>query len=173
VIPILVEKRPFSLDHRLNEKAGKRFALIKKPIKQIHVSCGIIHQDDNILAVQRSDKMRLPLKWEFPGGKIEPGESPSECLQRELMEELDLHVLVGKPLNPLTHNYPTFIVTLYPFICTIESGAITLHEHAAFAWLSPSKLPALDWAEADRPVLDAYLKILEIQRSIKGDVPGS
>ena len=98
--PVLVEKRPFSLDHRLNEKAGKRFALTKKPIEQIHVSCGIIHQDDNILAVQRSDKMRLPLKWEFPGGKIELGESPSECLQRELMEELDLYVLVGKTTQP-------------------------------------------------------------------------
>jgi len=108
--------------------------------------------------------MSLPLKWEFPGGKIEQGETPSECLQRELMEELDLYVLVGDPLNPMTHDYATFIVTLYPFICTIKSGAITLHEHAAVAWLPPSRLPSLDWAAADRPVLDAYLKILEVQR---------
>ena len=64
----------------------------------------------------------------------------------------------------MTHAYQTFNVTLYPFICVIESGEITLHEHAAFAWLPPSKLLALDWADADRPVLDAYLKMLGVQR---------
>ena len=145
-------------------KAGKRYALMTKPAKQIHVSCGIIRQDDLTLAVQRSGDMSLPLKWEFPGGKIEPGESTEECLRRELMEELDLCVQVGEALNPMTHAYATFTVILYPFICAVASGKIILHEHAAFAWLPPSRLLMLDWAEADRPVLDAYLEILEVRR---------
>ena len=104
--------------------------------------------------------MKLPLKWEFPGGKIEQGESPEQCLRRELVEELSLNIEVRHNLAPTTYHYPTFSVTLYPFICTIKSGEINLREHAALAWLSPLKLPELDWAEADRPVLDAYLKML-------------
>jgi 8-oxo-dGTP diphosphatase len=138
--------------------------LAEKPKKQIHVSCAIIQQGDLTLAVQRGALMSLPLKWEFPGGKIERGESPNECLRRELLEELELYILVGDQLNPVTHAYATFILTLYPFICVIESGEITLHEHAAFVWLSPSRLPTLDWADADRPVLDTYLKMLRVQR---------
>ncbi len=108
--------------------------------------------------------MSLPLKWEFPGGKIEQGESPEGCLRRELMEELDLCVQVGQALKPMTHAYATFTVVLYPFICAIASGEIILHEHAAFAWLSPSSLLTLDWAEADRPVLDTYLEMLGIRK---------
>lgn len=132
--------------------------------KQIHVSCGIVQRDTLILAVQRSEQMRMPLKWEFPGGKIERGETPKSCLKRELMEELELSVTVRDALNPQTHAYHGFTVTLYPFICGIRSGEIVLHEHAAFVWLAPSDLPGLDWADADRPVLSAYLKITGFQR---------
>ena len=102
--------------------------------------------------------MSLPLKWEFPGGKIDPGESATVCLQRELVEEMNVRITVGRPLAAVTHHYPDFTVTLYPFICSISSGEITLHEHEAIAWLSPDQLPALDWAEADGPVLDDYLR---------------
>lgn len=101
--------------------------------------------------------MSLPLKWEFPGGKIDHGESLQDCLRREILEELAVQVVVGKSLAALTHNYPTFTVTLYPFICAIESGKIILHEHAAIAWLPPDELHMLDWAEADLPVIEAYL----------------
>jgi 8-oxo-dGTP diphosphatase len=131
-----------------------------EPAKRIHVSCGIIHRDRRVLAVQRSEQMSLPLKWEFPGGKIEPGETPEACVERELMEELELSVTVGEFLKPVTHAYDGFTVTLYPFICGIRSGEILLHEHAAFAWLAPFDLPRLDWADADRPVLLAYLKTI-------------
>jgi len=102
--------------------------------------------------------MSLPLKWEFPGGKIKAAETPEECLKRELREELDVEVAVGRALTPRTHQYPEFTVTLYPFLCTITSGTITLHEHAALAWMRPEEMHTLDWAEADWPVIEEYRK---------------
>lgn len=124
--------------------------------KHLHVTCAIIERDGLVLAAQRSAAMSLPLKWEFPGGKIDPGESPEECLRRELVEEMGVHVRVGQSLPLSIHQYPTFAVTLYPFLCTIESGEIVLHEHAAITWLPPDELHTLDWAEADLPVIEAY-----------------
>ena len=124
--------------------------------RHIQVACAVIERDGLVLAAQRSATMSLPLKWEFPGGKIDAGESPEECLRRELVEELGLHVQVGTPLPVVTHDYPTFTVTLHPFICAIESGEMTLHEHAAVMWLPAEELATLDWAEADLPVIDAY-----------------
>jgi 8-oxo-dGTP diphosphatase len=103
--------------------------------------------------------MRLPLKWEFPGGKIEPGETPEVCLKRELVEELEISVIIEDGLEPVTHAYDGFTVTLYPFVCGMEAGKVVLHEHAASAWLRPADLLGLDWAEADRPVLSAFLKM--------------
>lgn len=125
-------------------------------LKHLHVTCAIIERDGLVLAAQRSTAMSLPLKWEFPGGKIDPGESPEECLRRELVEEMGIHVSVGKSLPLSTHHYPTFTVTLHPFVCSIQSGEIVLYEHAAVTWLSPEELHALDWAEADVPVIESY-----------------
>lgn len=101
--------------------------------------------------------MSLPLKWEFPGGKIDPGESAVACLKRELIEEMNVNIHVGQPLEVVTHHYPSFTVTLYPYICAITAGEITLNEHEAIVWLPPDQLPTLDWAEADGPVLQDYL----------------
>lgn len=129
--------------------------------KHIHVSCAIIERDGRLLAAQRSATMSLPLKWEFPGGKINNEESPEECLKRELFEELGVEVAVCKPLTPVLHHYPKFTVTLYPFVCSIIVGEITLNEHAAIAWLTPLELHTLDWAEADVPLIDNYLNEME------------
>ncbi len=129
----------------------------------IHVTCAIIERDGLILAAQRSATMSLPLKWEFPGGKINQGESPEECLRRELVEELGIAVAVGKSLPASTHHYPLFSVTLYPYLCTIEAGEIVLHEHAAIAWLPPDELKTLDWAEADLPVIEEFLAFAEVR----------
>lgn len=126
-------------------------------IRHIHVACAIIEKDGLVLAAQRSSRMSLPLKWEFPGGKIDPGESATDCLQRELIEEMSVRISVGRPLAEVTHQYPDFTVTLYPYVCAISSGEITLHEHEAIAWLAPDQLPTLDWAEADGPILADYL----------------
>jgi 8-oxo-dGTP diphosphatase len=132
--------------------------------KHIHVTCAIIEQVGFILAAQRSAAMSLPLKWEFPGGKINDGESPQECLRREIAEEMGVSINVERALPPHTHNYPSFTVTLYPFICAIDSGKIILHEHAAIAWLTPEELPSLDWAEADLPVIETYLSMRAVTR---------
>ena len=75
-----------------------------------------------------------------PGGKIDEGERPEECLKRELIEELGIEASVGQPRPTTTHHYPSFTVTLYPFICKIISGEITLYEHSAMVWLPGEEL---------------------------------
>ena len=136
----------------------------------IHVACALIEHEGLVLAAQRSSVMSLPLKWEFPGGKLEADESAEECLQRELVEEMGVTIAVGRPLPQHTHPYDTFTVTLYPFLATILSGNITLHEHAAMVWLPPEELHTLDWAEADRPVLEAYARLID-EQILPGDAP--
>ena len=127
-------------------------------MNHIHVACAIIELKGKVLCAQRSEAMSMPLKWEFPGGKIDEGESPQECLKRELREELGIDASVGQPLTATTHQYPSFSVTLYPFICKIISGDITLHEHSAMVWLPVEELHTLDWCEADWPVIEECQK---------------
>lgn len=106
--------------------------------------------------------MSLPRKWEFPGGKIEAGESPEECLHRELREEMEVSVEIGRELLPRTHHYADFTVTLYPFVCRLMTTEMVLREHEAICWLAPEALFNLDWAEADLPVLKDYLATAEM-----------
>jgi len=134
-------------------------------VRHIRVACAIIERGGKVLSTQRSESMSLPLKWEFPGGKINDGESPQECMKRELAEELGIEVSIGAPLTVSTHHYRTFSVTLYPVICKIASGEIILHEHAAMAWVLPEELHKLDWAEADRSVIKEYQE--EVVRNSK------
>jgi len=125
----------------------------------IHVACALIERDGLVLSVQRSAAMSLPQKWEFPGGKIEPGEDAAGCLRREVREELGVEVEIGDSLPTTAHDYPAFSVVLYPQRCRIISGELTLHEHAAARWLSPADLFSVDWAAADLPVLEAWVAI--------------
>ena len=128
--------------------------------RHLHVTCAIIEREGRVLAAQRGGGGSMAFKWEFPGGKIRPGECPEACLHRELMEEMGLRVDVKRPLDPAPHRYPLFDVTLYPFVCTIAAGEPVLNAHRAVVWLPPGELPSLDWAEADRPVIAAYLETL-------------
>lgn len=121
--------------------------------RHVHVTCAVILSERLVLAAQRSASMSMPLKWEFPGGKVHDGESLETCLRRELMEELGIFARIIRALPPNNHEYPSFALTLHPFICEIVSGEITLHEHAAINWLSPSEMLTLDWAEADIPIV--------------------
>jgi 8-oxo-dGTP diphosphatase len=130
-------------------------------LKHIDVTCAIIEKNGLVLATQRSAEMSMPEKWEFPGGKIESGESKQECLKRELIEELGISVHLLRELNSSIYDYPQFSITLYPFVCTIEPGEITLHEHASLVWLKPTELHTLDWAEADIAVLNCYIADIE------------
>lgn len=122
----------------------------------IAVTCAIIENNGLVLAAQRGSNMKMPFKWEFPGGKIRSGENPEDCLRRELSEELNISVSIHHYLPPSTHAYPDFQITLHPFICSIASGEPKLNEHAAIIWLPVEKLYDLDWAAADLPVLNAY-----------------
>jgi 8-oxo-dGTP diphosphatase len=129
-----------------------------KPVKpHIHVACAIIEHDGKILAAQRSETMNMPLKWEFPGGKLESGETPEACLVREVREELTIGIDICRALPCATHAYETFTVTLYPFVCTPGDGTMTLIEHRDIAWLKPEQMLTLDWAEADLPIIVGYL----------------
>jgi 8-oxo-dGTP diphosphatase len=128
-------------------------------LRHLHVACALIEKDGLLLAAQRSATMNLPLKWEFPGGKIEAGESPEACLHRELQEELEVTVVIGRALFPSTHRYEDFTVTLYPFVCALTTTEIVLREHEEIRWLAPGDLFTLDWAEADLPVLKDYLSV--------------
>lgn len=125
--------------------------------KLIHVSCAIIEKDGLVLAARRSPRMSHPNKWEFPGGKLNPGESPEAALIREIAEELAITITPHRQLETSTHHYENVSVTLYPFVCVLDFGEIQLHEHSEIIWLPAAKLHALDWAEADIPVLEAYL----------------
>lgn len=127
-------------------------------LRHLHVACALIEKEGLLLAAQRSATMTLPLKWEFPGGKIEAGESPEACLHRELQEEMEVSVLIGQALLPCTHHYPDFTVTLYPFVCQLTTAEIVLREHAEMRWLAAGDVLRLDWAAADLPVLKDYLE---------------
>lgn len=127
----------------------------------IQVTCAIILHRDRILAVQRSELMSHPLKWEFPGGKIEANETEAACIVREIEEELGIIVEPTQRLTPVIHNYPNFTIELIPFVCRIISGSIELLEHKQYLWLSEAELYAVDWAEADCEILEkANYKLL-------------
>lgn len=119
-----------------------------------------------MLAAQRGATMTLPLKWEFPGGKIETGESPEECLTREMKEELGITIFIDAALSPTTYSYPDFTVTLYPFTCRQAGGIMTMHEHHALQWIKPQRMPELDWAAADLPVVCEYMAAAVAAESI-------
>lgn len=128
-------------------------------MKTITVTCAIIKLDDKILAVQRSEAMKLPLKWEFAGGKIEAGESEINCIKREIFEELNIRIEIEKRLTPAIHQYPDFKIKLIPFIAKYIEGELMLKEHKDFVLYDKKELNKLDWAAADLPVLKEFLKV--------------
>lgn len=92
-------------------------------------------------------------KWEFPGGKIEPGESPEEALIREIQEELDVQVEIGPKLGEIEYDYPEFHVEMTCFFCRISQGEIVLKEASAAKWLSKDELFTVDWLPSDRSLI--------------------
>lgn len=130
-------------------------------MKQVEVVAAIIQHNDKILCVQRGEN-KLPYiskKYEFPGGKIEPGESKEETIIREIKEELNMEISVIKEFITVNHEYPDFILTMHSYICSCETTSLTLTEHIDYKWLSISEMDQLDWAAADIPIVNKLVKV--------------
>jgi 8-oxo-dGTP diphosphatase len=110
-------------------------------------------KDGLVLCAQRGDEGQLAGLWEFPGGKVEPGESQQAALAREITEELGCTIEVGPEVTTTTHAYEFGNVTLTTFYCRLVSGTPTATEHAAILWLSPRELDSIPWAPADVPAI--------------------
>lgn len=125
-------------------------------MKKVEVVAGVIFCADEILCVQRpQNKLHyISEKFEFPGGKIEEGETQEEALHRELSEELNLSIKIKSFFLTVVHPYPDFELTMHSFICEVESKELTLNEHIDQKWLKINELNQLDWAAADIPIVD-------------------
>ena len=129
-------------------------------MQSIQVVAAVISREGKVLCVQRDEheKEHVSLKWEFPGGKVEVGESREEALVREIREELSVDIEVLEFLMTVEHTYPDFHLTMHVFGCVLDQGEITLNEHVAHKWLSIDELDQLDWAAADVPVVKSLMQ---------------
>ena len=120
--------------------------------RTIQVVAAIIIRDGEVFATQRGYG-EWKGWWEFPGGKIEPGECPQEALKREIKEELDADIAVGDLLDTVEWDYPTFHLTMHCYVCTLESESLNLNEHSDAAWLTKDTLESVKWLPADLVLL--------------------
>ena len=129
-------------------------------MKQIEVVAAIIHDDEgHIFATQRGYG-DFKDGWEFPGGKMEPGESPEDALVREILEELETRIVVERLVQTVEWDYPKFHLTMHCFWCSVESGGLTLKEHEAAKWLNKEQLNSVDWLPADRTIIEQIKTII-------------
>ena len=122
-------------------------------MKTIHVVAAVICQSGRIFATQRGYGPYKDM-WEFPGGKIEPGETPEAALIREIREELDTEIAVDEKISQVEYDYPEFHLSMACYLCTVLSGALTLKEHESARWLRANELDAVNWLPADQSVLE-------------------
>ena len=121
--------------------------------KQVTVAAAIIVDGDKIFATQRGYG-KFKDGWDFPGGKVEQGETPQQAVKREIMEELDTEIEVGELFDTVEYDYPDFHLTMYCFFCTIISGDLVLKEHEAAKWLTKETLDSVDWLPADIDLIE-------------------
>ena len=126
-------------------------------MKCIEVVAAIIRKEDKIFATQRGYGEWKDW-WEFPGGKMEVGETPEEALKREIREELSTEISVEELLCTVEHDYPKFHLTLHCYLCSLLTEALLLNEHEAAKWLSKEELDSVQWLPADLEVLEKLQK---------------
>lgn len=127
-------------------------------LKTIRVVAAIIQDRDRIFATQRGYG-EYKDGWEFPGGKIEPGETPEEALRREIMEELNTRIAVGKKLTTIEYDYPQFHLSMDCFLVTVIEGDLVLKEHEAAKWLRKTELDTVNWLPADQAIIQLLKKL--------------
>lgn len=120
----------------------------------IEVTAGILNNNGRILIAQRKVSGKFPNKWEFPGGKIEPGETPEQCLEREMEEELNINVTINEYLGESIYEYDGGSIRLLAFKINWRSGKFTIIDHQAIAWVRIDELNDYDFAPADVPIVE-------------------
>ena len=128
-------------------------------MKTINVVAAIIIKDNKIFICQRGPGRSLAGYYEFPGGKIENGETHQQALIREIKEELKSEISVDKYFMTVEHDYETFHLTMHTYLCTLLSGELILSEHANKAWCFPNELEKYEFAPADKPIIDKLKQI--------------
>ena len=122
-------------------------------MKRIEVVAAVIRKEGAFFATQRGYG-EFEGMWEFPGGKIEPGEPPEVALMREIQEELGVDITIGALICTTEYDYPSFHLTMHCYLCSIKNGNIELHEHKSARWLTVELLDSVEWLPADKEVID-------------------
>jgi 8-oxo-dGTP diphosphatase len=130
-------------------------------MKHITVAAAVFIRDGKVFAAQRKDAGELARTWEFPGGKLEPGESGEQAIVREIKEELSADIRVVEYITTVEHQYQTFFITMHAYLCEIVSGSLVLSEHIDSRWLSKRNVYSVAWAAADVPIVKAIEPMLE------------
>lgn len=144
--------------HEMEHIRAAGITPMEKPVIQV-VGAAIVNDDGELLCAQRGYGSLIG-KWEFPGGKVEPGETDQQALAREIKEELNIDVEVEELIDENYNEYPDKNINLKVYRCKYVSGEINDTEHQALAWKKPDAVESLDWAEADKPIVDTYLDSL-------------
>ena len=125
-------------------------------MKRIEVVAAIIHDEEGRVFATQRGYGEWKDYWEFPGGKMEAGESPEEALKREIWEELETRIEVERVVKTVEYDYPQFHLTMHCFLCCVESGHLELKEHEAARWLAPEELGSVEWLPADKELVFSF-----------------